>query len=186
MAEALLNCWGKGRFHAVSAGSHPAGHVHPLALAVFERHHLPIAQARSKSWEELSTPDAAPLDPADGDPADEAGEVESGNQHLERALGIALRLGDVIKNGLKQRGQIGARRIQIGSCRPRPARGIEEGRVELVVGGFEIDEQRKVERIEPDHRAFAVVAVVVAAFFGFRALTAAELQFPLPADGARP
>ena len=29
------------------------------------------------------------------------------------------------------------------------------------VGGFEIDEQRQVERIEPDHRAFAVMAMVV-------------------------
>ena len=29
------------------------------------------------------------------------------------------------------------------------------------VGGLEIDEQRQVERIEPDHRAFAVMAVVV-------------------------
>ena len=57
----------------------------------------------------VAHPDPAPLDPADGDPADEAGEVEGGDQHLERTLGIALGLGDVIENGLEQRGEIGTR-----------------------------------------------------------------------------
>ena len=32
MAEAVLNARGKGRFEAFSAGSHPAGQVHPLAI----------------------------------------------------------------------------------------------------------------------------------------------------------
>ena len=32
MGEVLLNAMGRGRFHAFSAGSHPKGTVHPLAL----------------------------------------------------------------------------------------------------------------------------------------------------------
>ncbi len=62
MAEALLNSWGKGRFQAYSAGSHPRGAVHPMALEVLERSHLPTAHLRSKSWDEFSTPDAPHLD----------------------------------------------------------------------------------------------------------------------------
>jgi arsenate reductase len=62
MAEALLNYWGKGRFQAFSAGSHPKGEVHPLALDVLRRNRIPAATARSKSWDEFATTDAIPLD----------------------------------------------------------------------------------------------------------------------------
>ena len=62
MAEALLNHWGQGRFRAFSAGSHPKGQVHPLALEMLQRMHLPTAGFRSKSWDEFATPDAPPLD----------------------------------------------------------------------------------------------------------------------------
>jgi glycerol uptake facilitator-like aquaporin/protein-tyrosine-phosphatase len=61
IAEALLNHWGRGRFRAFSAGSHPKGEVHPLALEVLRRNHVPLETARSKSWEEFSAPDAPPL-----------------------------------------------------------------------------------------------------------------------------
>jgi len=61
MAEALLNHLGRGRFRAFSAGSHPTGRVHPLALATLERNHLPTEGARSKAWDEFATPDAPPL-----------------------------------------------------------------------------------------------------------------------------
>ena len=61
MAEALLNYWGKGRFHAFSAGSFPKGEVHPLAIATLERSQLPTDQLRSKSWNEFSSPDAPPM-----------------------------------------------------------------------------------------------------------------------------
>lgn len=60
MAEALLNHWGKNRFRAYSAGSHPRGEVHPLAREVLVRHHLPTSDLRSKSWNEFATP-GAPL-----------------------------------------------------------------------------------------------------------------------------
>jgi arsenate reductase (thioredoxin) len=62
MAEALLNYWGKGRFHAFSAGSYPKGQVHPMAIAVLERNHIPVADARSKSWDEFADAGAPRLD----------------------------------------------------------------------------------------------------------------------------
>jgi len=62
IAEALLNHWGKGRFRAFSAGSHPKPAVHPLALEVLRRNHVPTQGLRSKSWEEFAIPDAPPLD----------------------------------------------------------------------------------------------------------------------------
>ena len=58
MAETLLTHWGKGRFRAFSAGSHPKGHVHPLAVATLQRHRLPVEGLRSKSWDEFATADA--------------------------------------------------------------------------------------------------------------------------------
>jgi arsenate reductase (thioredoxin) len=62
MGEALLNFWGRGRFQAFSAGSHPKGSVHPLALEVLRRNHLAVEDLRCKSWDEFSTPDAPPMD----------------------------------------------------------------------------------------------------------------------------
>jgi arsenate reductase len=62
IGEVLLNHWGKGRFQGYSAGSHPKGQVHPLALEILRRNHLPTDHLRSKSWDEFSAPDAPPLD----------------------------------------------------------------------------------------------------------------------------
>ena len=61
MAEALLNYWGKDRFAAFSAGSHPKGEVHPLAIDTLEKNWLPASGLRSKSWEEFAAADAPPL-----------------------------------------------------------------------------------------------------------------------------
>ena len=41
LAEALIEHWGRGRFKGYSAGSFPKGVVHPLALDLLERLHLP-------------------------------------------------------------------------------------------------------------------------------------------------
>ncbi len=62
MAEALLNYRGRERFHAYSAGSHPKGEVHPLALEMLTRSHVPAEGARSKSWNEFAGPHAPRLD----------------------------------------------------------------------------------------------------------------------------
>ncbi|HEX7964637.1 MAG TPA: arsenate reductase ArsC [Gammaproteobacteria bacterium] len=59
LAEALLNARGAGRIQAYSAGSHPRGEVHPLALAVLRTCELDTAGLRSKSWDEF-TGEAAP------------------------------------------------------------------------------------------------------------------------------
>lgn len=62
LAEAILNAVGKGRFKAWSAGSHPAGQVHPFALELLRQNHLPSAGLRSKHWDEFAAPDAPRLD----------------------------------------------------------------------------------------------------------------------------
>lgn len=61
LAEALINHWGRGRFRGYSAGSHPKGIVHPMALELLRQHQLPVDDARSKSWEEFAAPGAPPL-----------------------------------------------------------------------------------------------------------------------------
>lgn len=62
LAEQLLNHWGKGKFHAFSAGSHPKGQVHPIALALLQHMNLPTDGLRSKSWDEFARPAAPPID----------------------------------------------------------------------------------------------------------------------------
>ena len=58
MAEALLNYWGKGRFRAFSAGSHPKGAVHPYALQLLRSLNHDTSFARSKDWSEFVVPGA--------------------------------------------------------------------------------------------------------------------------------
>lgn len=62
IAEALLNEMGKGRFRAFSAGSHPKGTVHPLALLEIQSRSISIDGLRSKSWEEFAAPGAPEMD----------------------------------------------------------------------------------------------------------------------------
>lgn len=54
MAEALLAHRGGDRVHARSAGSHPAGHVHPLALKALAELDIDASGAYSKSWDEFA------------------------------------------------------------------------------------------------------------------------------------
>lgn len=51
-----------GRFRAFSAGSHPRGEVHPLALTLLASHGIAIDGMRSKSWDEFAEPGAPLLD----------------------------------------------------------------------------------------------------------------------------
>jgi arsenate reductase len=57
MAEAIMNRKGMPNFTAYSAGSHPAGFVHPEAIKQLESAHLSTEHLRSKSWDEFAKPD---------------------------------------------------------------------------------------------------------------------------------
>lgn len=62
IAEALIRQWGQGRFRGFSAGSHPKGTVHPIALQLLRKMNLPTEGLRSKSWDEFAAPGAPALD----------------------------------------------------------------------------------------------------------------------------
>ena len=62
MAEVLANQLGKDRSQAYSAGSHPRGTVHPLALQVLNEAGLPTDSLRSKPWDEFAAPGAPEMD----------------------------------------------------------------------------------------------------------------------------
>ena len=62
LAEVLINRWGQGKFKGYSAGSHPKGEVHPLALELLRARGLPTDGLRSKSWDEFAQPGAPNLD----------------------------------------------------------------------------------------------------------------------------
>ncbi|SFF55723.1 Protein-tyrosine-phosphatase [Fontimonas thermophila] len=62
LAEGILNALGQHRFRAYSAGSHPKGAVHPLALATLEQLGFPATGYRSKSWDEFAASGAPVFD----------------------------------------------------------------------------------------------------------------------------
>lgn len=62
LAERVLERWGAGRFQAYSAGSHPRGEVHPLALEILRRQNYSTEGLRSKDWAEFAAPDAPVMD----------------------------------------------------------------------------------------------------------------------------
>src|SRR5690606_16142438 len=62
IAEALLNAMGDGRFRAYSAGSHPRGEVHALALDELRKLRIPTDGLRSKGWTEFAGPGAPAMD----------------------------------------------------------------------------------------------------------------------------
>ncbi len=62
MAESILAKDGAGLFRAFSAGSHPKGQVHPLALKTIESFGYPREDLRSKSWDEFAVANAPTMD----------------------------------------------------------------------------------------------------------------------------
>ncbi len=58
LAEATFNALAPAGMRAMSAGSQPAGYVHPRSLALLAREGIPATDYYSKSWNELpETPD---------------------------------------------------------------------------------------------------------------------------------
>lgn len=62
MAECVMNRAGGNRFKGFSAGSHPAGKVHPYALDLLQHNNYITHELRSKNWAEFAAPDAPQLD----------------------------------------------------------------------------------------------------------------------------
>ena len=110
MAEAMLRHFGDESFEAMSAGTHPAGFVHPLATVCLGRMGIDLADQTSKSWEEYKeTPIDAVITLCDSaeeecptwptktirahwslpDPAYHLGEME---ERIEFAMRVATRL----------------------------------------------------------------------------------------------
>ena len=61
IAECIVNRVGVGKFRGYSAGSKPLGEIHPLALALLRRLNYGTKELRSKSWKEITTPEAPKL-----------------------------------------------------------------------------------------------------------------------------
>jgi arsenate reductase len=62
VAEALLREAGGAQFVAHSAGSHPTGRVHPMALELLATLGLPTGGLRSKRWDEFARAGAPAID----------------------------------------------------------------------------------------------------------------------------
>jgi protein-tyrosine-phosphatase len=62
MAEVLIGHFGRGRFRGYSAGSHPRGSVHPMALELLRNLRFSTERLRSKSMDEFTGPDAPVMD----------------------------------------------------------------------------------------------------------------------------
>lgn len=62
IAEAILAREGMGKFNAYSAGSSPAGQVHPYAEELLRNLNHDVSRFRSKSWDEFGAPGAPHLD----------------------------------------------------------------------------------------------------------------------------
>ncbi len=62
MAECLMNRLGRGHWRAFSAGSHPAGEVHPLALELLRQNGHDTTHLSSKNWQLYARPGAPVMD----------------------------------------------------------------------------------------------------------------------------
>ena len=54
MGEGLINHFGKENFQAFSAGSNPAGYVHPMSIKTLEKSGIFKSDYKSQSWDDFS------------------------------------------------------------------------------------------------------------------------------------
>ncbi|NOR62339.1 MAG: arsenate reductase ArsC [Rhodobacteraceae bacterium] len=62
LLESLFNGLGKGRIKTFSAGSKPAGTVHPTSLDLLKKKGFQTKDLRSKNWDEFAQPTAPKMD----------------------------------------------------------------------------------------------------------------------------
>ncbi|WP_313913110.1 arsenate reductase ArsC [Tahibacter sp.] len=62
LCEATLRHWGDGRFDVFSAGSQPAGRVHPNALTQLRQAGIATDGLSSKSWDQFAAAGSTPMD----------------------------------------------------------------------------------------------------------------------------
>ncbi len=62
LLESILNHRSGGRIKAWSAGSKPAGKVHPQSLVLLAEQHFPTTGLSSQSWDDFAKPDAPVMD----------------------------------------------------------------------------------------------------------------------------
>ncbi len=62
LSESILRKEGRGRFNSFSAGSQPKGTVNPFALKILQDMDYPVADLRSKGWQEFAGSGAPAMD----------------------------------------------------------------------------------------------------------------------------
>lgn len=62
IGEALVERWGLGLFAGYSAGSHPKGAIHPMALQALAEADVPAIGLSSKHWSVFAGPEAPRMD----------------------------------------------------------------------------------------------------------------------------
>lgn len=60
--ECVINRLGRGKCRGFSAGSHPKGEVHPMALYELQHNNYSTEGLRSKDWSEFAATDAPHMD----------------------------------------------------------------------------------------------------------------------------
>jgi hypothetical protein len=101
--------------------------------------------------------DDAAEDLADRDAADVVAPVDVGDEHVERLLGLGERGRDVVDDGLEEGRHVLLRLAEVIHHVAVAAGAVDDGRVELLLGGVELHEQ--LEDLVIHFRRLGVVAV---------------------------
>ncbi len=86
-------------------------------------------------------PDAPVEDPANGNPPEVLVRVEVRDEQLEARVAAALRRRHMVDDGIEQRTQVDRLAAELGRRGPLPRVRVEDGKLDLLLGGIQIDEQ---------------------------------------------